>query len=113
MKKIEGQTREKILLSALTLFSERGISRTSVNEIAYRAGVTRVTTWLQLSARENPFDWRMSWDALVDRAPYWDSKDVFLPPPPEAEVARIREHDIPAYHQFVRDVIDAGFQPTA
>ena len=75
--------------------------------------VTRVTTWLQLSARENPFDWRMSWDALVDRAPYWDSKDVFLPPPPEAEVARIREHDIPAYHQFVRDVIDAGFQPTA
>jgi AcrR family transcriptional regulator len=45
MQKIEGQTREKILLSALTLFSERGIRQTSVNEIAYHAGVTRVTVY--------------------------------------------------------------------
>ncbi len=45
MKNIEGQTREKILLSALALFSERGISQTSVNEISYRAGVTRVTVY--------------------------------------------------------------------
>ena len=45
MKKIEDQTKEKILLSALTLFSERGISQTSVNEIAYLAGVTRVTVY--------------------------------------------------------------------
>lgn len=45
MKKIDDQTREKILLSALTLFSERGISQTSVNEVAYHAGVTRVTVY--------------------------------------------------------------------
>ena len=45
MKKIEDQTREKILLSALALFSERGIRQTSVNEIAYRAGITRVTVY--------------------------------------------------------------------
>jgi AcrR family transcriptional regulator len=45
MKKPENQTEEKILLSALTLFSERGISHTSVNEIAYHAGITRVTVY--------------------------------------------------------------------
>ena len=45
MKKIEGKTREKILLSALTLFSERGIRQASINEIAYCAGVTRVTVY--------------------------------------------------------------------
>jgi len=45
MKKLEDQTREKILLSALALFSERGIRQTSVNEIAFRAGITRVTVY--------------------------------------------------------------------
>ena len=45
MVKPEDQTREKILLSALALFSERGIARTSLNEVAYRAGVTRVTVY--------------------------------------------------------------------
>jgi len=45
MKRIEDQTREKIVLSALMLFSERGISQTSVNEIAFQAGVTRVTVY--------------------------------------------------------------------
>ena len=41
----EGETREKIVLSALALFSTRGIRQTSVNEIAHRAGVTRVTVY--------------------------------------------------------------------
>jgi Transcriptional regulator len=45
MIKTENQTREKILLSALTLFSDRGICQTSVNEIAFQAGVTRVTVY--------------------------------------------------------------------
>ena len=45
MEKTENQTREKILLSALKLFSERGIGQTSVNEIAYHAGVTRITVY--------------------------------------------------------------------
>ena len=45
MVKTEDQTREKVLLSALNLFSERGIRQTSVNEIAYHAGVTRVTVY--------------------------------------------------------------------
>jgi len=39
------QTKEKIILSALKLFSERGIGKTSVSEIAYHAGVTRVTVY--------------------------------------------------------------------
>jgi AcrR family transcriptional regulator len=39
------ETKEKILLSAMTLFWERGIKETSVNEIAYDAGVTRVTVY--------------------------------------------------------------------
>ena len=45
MIKTEDQTREKILLSALAVFSERGIAKTSLNEVAYRAGVTRVTVY--------------------------------------------------------------------
>ena len=45
MEKTENQTREKILLSALMLFSERRIGQTSVNEIAYHAGVTRITVY--------------------------------------------------------------------
>jgi AcrR family transcriptional regulator len=45
MTKSEDPTREKILLSALALFSERGIAKTSLNEVAYRAGVTRVTVY--------------------------------------------------------------------
>jgi AcrR family transcriptional regulator len=45
MKKPEDQTKEKILLSALMLFSVQRISQTSLNEIAYHAGVTRVTVY--------------------------------------------------------------------
>jgi AcrR family transcriptional regulator len=45
MIKTEDPTREKILISALAVFSERGISKTSLNEVAYRAGVTRVTVY--------------------------------------------------------------------
>ncbi len=45
MNKPEDQTSEKILLSTLALFSERGIAKTSLNEVAYRAGVTRVTVY--------------------------------------------------------------------
>jgi len=48
----EEQTKEKIILSALTLFSERGISKTSVNEIAYHSGVTRVTVYRYFSEKE-------------------------------------------------------------
>ena len=46
-------TRERILLSALTLFSERGITKTSVNEIAYHAGVTRVTVYRYFTDKED------------------------------------------------------------
>jgi AcrR family transcriptional regulator len=45
MNKNEDQTREKLLLSALALFSERGIAQTSLNEVAYRVGMTRVTVY--------------------------------------------------------------------
>ncbi len=52
MSKYEDHTREKILLSALALFSERGISKTSVNEVAYRAGITRVTVYRYFSEKK-------------------------------------------------------------
>jgi AcrR family transcriptional regulator len=52
MSRIEDQTREKIVLSALTLFSERGINKTSVNEVAYHAGVTRVTVYRHFSEKK-------------------------------------------------------------
>jgi AcrR family transcriptional regulator len=52
MNRIEDQTREKILLSALALFSERGIAKTSLNEVAYRAGVTRVTVYRHFAEKK-------------------------------------------------------------
>jgi AcrR family transcriptional regulator len=45
MTRAEDQTREKIVLSALALFSERGIGKTTVGEVAFHAGVTRVTVY--------------------------------------------------------------------
>ena len=39
------QTKERILLSALALFAEKGIGQTNLNEVGYRAGVTRVTVY--------------------------------------------------------------------
>jgi len=52
MNKNEDRTREKIVLSALALFSERGINKTSVNEVAYHAGVTRVTVYRYFSEKK-------------------------------------------------------------
>ena len=52
MIKTEDRTREKILLSALALFSERGISKTSLHEVAYRAGVTRVTVYRHFAEKK-------------------------------------------------------------
>ncbi len=45
MSQAEERTREKIVLSALTLLLERGISKTSVAQVAHDAGVTRVTVY--------------------------------------------------------------------
>ena len=41
----EEYTRERIIFSALALFSEMGISKTSMSNVAYHAGVTRVTVY--------------------------------------------------------------------
>ena len=38
-------TQDKIVLAALALFFEQGIQKTRVEEVAYRAGVTRVTVY--------------------------------------------------------------------
>jgi AcrR family transcriptional regulator len=48
----EAQTRERILLSALALFAERGIAATSLNEVGQRAGVTRVTVYRHFADKE-------------------------------------------------------------
>ncbi len=45
MPQNEDRTREKILLAALAEFSEKGLAKTSVAEVAYRAGITRVTVY--------------------------------------------------------------------
>jgi|WetSurMetagenome_2_1015567.scaffolds.fasta_scaffold94009_3 AcrR family transcriptional regulator len=47
-----GPTKEKILHSALTLFSTMGIGNTSMNDIAYQAGVTRVTVYRYFPNKE-------------------------------------------------------------
>jgi AcrR family transcriptional regulator len=52
MHKGDDNTREKILLAALALFAEQGIGKTSVDEVAYRAGVTRVTVYRYFSDKK-------------------------------------------------------------
>ena len=48
----EDSTRNKILSSALALFSENGIKKTSVAEVAYHAGVTRITVYRYFADKE-------------------------------------------------------------
>ena len=45
-------TRERILQSALDLFLHQGIRKTSVDDVADRAGVTRVTVYRHFSDRQ-------------------------------------------------------------
>ncbi len=45
-------TQERISQAALTLFLKQGIKRTSVDEIAHAAGLTRVTVYRYFSRRE-------------------------------------------------------------
>ena len=45
-------TRERILLAALALFANRGIGKTTLNEVAFRAGVTRVTVYRYFANKE-------------------------------------------------------------
>lgn len=62
----EHPTQDKIVLAALALFFEQGIQKTSVEEVAYRAGVTRVTVYRYFGDKE----------ALV-RAAFVRSESVF------------------------------------
>lgn len=45
-------TRDRILLAALDLFLQQGIRKTSVDDVADRAGVTRVTVYRHFSDRQ-------------------------------------------------------------
>jgi AcrR family transcriptional regulator len=48
----EFATREKILLCALELFFSQGIKKTSVEEIAHQAGVTRITVYRYFAGKK-------------------------------------------------------------
>jgi AcrR family transcriptional regulator len=67
MSKTEEKAKEKIILSALTLMMERGISKTSLNEVAYHAGVSRVTVYRHFNDKK----------ALV-RAAFLSVEKIFL-----------------------------------
>jgi len=67
MKKIKEKTKEKIIRSALTLMMERGISKTSLNEVAYHAGVSRVTVYRHFNDKK----------ALV-RAMFFSVEQIFV-----------------------------------
>ncbi len=45
MTQPETSTRDKILHAAMTLFWTRGIGKTSLSQVAYQAGVTRITVY--------------------------------------------------------------------
>lgn len=64
---IEEKTKEKIIHSALMLMMERGISKTSLNEVAYHAGVSRVTVYRYFNDKK----------ALV-RAAFLSVEQIFL-----------------------------------
>lgn len=63
----ENYTQDKIVIAALELFSDQGIQKTSLQEVAYRAGVTRVTVYRHFADKK----------ALV-RAAFVRSEAVFL-----------------------------------
>ncbi len=46
-------TQEKILLAALALFFEQGFKKTAVDEVAQRAGVTRITVYRYFPTKED------------------------------------------------------------
>lgn len=78
-------------------------------------GDPALARWFELrAANHDPdeplYDPRLSLDRLVDEeVPYWDAHDDYLPPPDAAEVARIRQDDVPRYYAFVRELIDPTF----
>ncbi len=45
MEETKEETGERILMSALALFAQQGIGKTSLDEVAHGAGVTRVTVY--------------------------------------------------------------------
>ena len=49
----ETSTRDKILLAALELFSQQGIGNTSVDQVAYQAGVTRITVYRYFANKQD------------------------------------------------------------
>jgi AcrR family transcriptional regulator len=49
---LKDNTRNKIIHSALTLFSEQGIKKTSVAEVAQYAGLTRITVYRYFEDKE-------------------------------------------------------------
>ncbi len=67
MSKIEEKTKEKIILSALSLFMENGISKTSLNEVAYHAGVSRVTVYRYFNDKQ-----------ALTRAAFLSVEQIFL-----------------------------------
>lgn len=52
MLKNEEKTKDKIIHSALTLFMEQGIGKTSLTEVAYHAGVSRITVYRYFEDKE-------------------------------------------------------------
>ena len=53
MSKNEETTRERILTAALALFAQQGIGKTSLDEVAYQAGVTRVTVYRHFADKKD------------------------------------------------------------
>ncbi len=83
MTKMDEKSKEKIIRAAFTLTMEQGISKTSLNEVAYCAGVSRVTVYRHFNDKK----------ALV-RAVFLSVEQIFLDglkefqqnPPPTLEI---------------------------
>lgn len=96
MPPVPSGTRERIVDTALRLFSERGTSAVSVREVADAAGVTVPGLYYHFAAKADLI--RAVYQANGVR-PGWDPEAGFVPPTSRAVVDRIAEQ---ARHEFAR-----------
>src|SRR2546423_88619 len=81
------RTRARILRAARALLVSRGSTEFSIEAVARRARVTRVTVYQRFGARTKLLE--ALFDDLARQGGMWDLADAFRQPDPEAALARV------------------------
>jgi TetR/AcrR family acrAB operon transcriptional repressor len=92
-------TREALLDAAEALFAERGVSRTSLQDIARAAGVTRGAVYWHFADKAELFN------AMMERTtePMIDTLDHIDPDTDQAPLAALRDSTLQALHRIAHD----------